>query len=65
MKQIFLFALPFAFLACGDSKKANGEHCTADDDCERGFCHIMDDESANHCMNDAHDDMGMGDSGEM
>jgi len=73
MRTLLFFALPFA-LACGDTQKANGEHCTSDDECESGFCHIMTDEAANHCMDegsmgsddhDDHDDMDMGDSGGM
>ena len=39
MKKFMFLLIPFA-LACGAAKVADGEACSANDDCESGHCHV-------------------------
>ena len=39
MKKLIFLVIPFAF-ACGAAKVADGEACSANEDCESGHCHV-------------------------
>ena len=56
MKKILLI-LPFLFACGGAEKAADGEACSANDDCESAHCHIEADATEGVCeAEDEHED---------
>ena len=56
MKKILLIAIPLMFACGGAEKAADGEACSADDDCESAHCHIEADATEGVCEAEGEDD---------